>query len=112
MSVLDFKGKNAGAGLPCIYQLITGQNLYSETAREDSDSYVFDADSTLVISVAIKGKDAEGTFQKIGESVFRPKMIRVPKTAVLMITDCGVPGVVSRAHEALSGLVLPGGSVN
>lgn len=112
MSVLDFKGKNATAGLPCIYQLITGQNFYSETVKEDGDCYIFDADKTLVVSVELKGKDANGTFQKISESVFHPKQIRVPKSSVLMITDCGVPDLANKAREALSGLVLPGGAVN
>ena len=112
MSVLDFKVKMASAGLPCIYQLLTGQNFYSETAKEDGDSYIFDAERTLVISVSVKGKNAEGMFQKISDSVFHPKQIRVPKSAMLMITDCGQPDIIAKAREALSGLVLPGGAIN
>jgi hypothetical protein len=112
MSVLDFKGKNASAGLPCIYQLMNGQNFYSEEVKEDSDSYIFDAEKTMVVSIEMKGKDAVGTFQKVSDSVFHPKQIRIPKSSILMVTDCGVPDVHKKAQEALSGIVLPGGAVN
>ena len=112
MNIVDRIGKSATAGIACIYQLLTGQNLYSETAKEDGDSYIFDAERTLVISVSVKGKNAEGMFQKISDSVFHPKQIRVPKSAMLMITDCGQPDIIAKAREALSGLVLPGGAIN
>jgi hypothetical protein len=113
MSVLDFKGKNATAGLPCIFQLLTGQFFYSETVKEDSDSWVFDGDKTLVLIIS-KGKagTADLKFIKISQSEFQPKQLRVPKTSILMITDCGIPELIQKAREALSGIVLPGGTVN
>jgi hypothetical protein len=107
-------GKQATAGLPCIYQLITGQFLYSETAKEDSDSYVFDGDKTLVVIVRPSGKGkADVQMIKASESEFAPKQMRVPKSVMLMVTDCGRPELIGKAKEALSGLVVPGpGSVN
>ena len=114
MSLLSSNGKNVTPGLPCIYQLITGQFFYSETAREDSDSYVFDGDKTLVVMVRPSGKGkADVQMIKASESEFAPKQLRVPKSAILMVTDCGRPELISKAKEALSGIVVPGpGSMN
>jgi hypothetical protein len=111
--LVDKNGKNATAGIPCIYQLLTGQFFYSETAREDSDSWVFDGDKTLVIIVSSRKTGiADIQMIKVSGSEFQPKQIRVPKTSILMITDCGLPDLIQKAQEAMSGLVLPGGSVN
>ena len=113
MSILGSNGKNATAGLLCIYQLITGQFFYSETAKEDSDSYVFDGDKTLVVIVKpTRNGTADVQMIKAAESVFAPKQLRVPKSAILMVTDCGRPELIAKAKEALSGLVVPGPSVN
>jgi hypothetical protein len=113
VSILNSKGSNATPGPIVIYQLITGQNWYSETAKEDGNSYIFEADKTLVIAVDVKNKAANINMQKVSDSIFAPKILRVPKSAVLMATDCGQPDLVQKAHEALSGIVLAGpGSVN
>lgn len=113
MSILGANGKNATPGLPCIYQLITGQNFYSETAKEDSDSYVFDGDHTLVIVIQMKSKgQADVQMIKVSQSEFAPKQMRVPKSAMLMVTDCGRPELIAKAKEALSGIVLAGPGAN
>jgi hypothetical protein len=108
MSILSMNGKQATAGLPCIYQLLTGQYFYSDTAKEDSDSYIFDGDKTLVFIVKAAGH-GKADIQMIK---FAPKQLRIPKSAMLMVSDCGRPELVAKAKEALSGIVLAGGSVN
>jgi hypothetical protein len=71
MSILNSNGKHATPGLPCIYQLITGQFLYSETAKEDDASYIFDGEKTLVIIVKPSGKGhADVQMIKTSESEF------------------------------------------
>ena len=113
MGILGSNGKNATPGTPCIYQLVTGQFFYSETAKEDSDSYVFDGDKTLVIMVKPTGRgQADVQMIKTSESEFGPKQLRVPKSAMLMVTDCGRPELISKAKEALSGIVLAGPGAN
>jgi hypothetical protein len=114
VSILSINGKQATAGLPCIYQLMTGQFFYSETAKDDDVSYIFDGDQTLVLVVTMKGKgQADIQMLKVSQSEFSPKQLRVPKSAILMVTDCGRPELVAKAKEALSGIVLAGpGSVN
>ena len=115
MSILGSNGKHATPGLPCIYQLLTGQFFYSETAQEDSDSYIFEGEKTLVVIIQHTKQrgQADIAMIKACESEFAPKQLRVPKSAVLMVTDCGRPELIAKAKEALSGIVLPGpGSVN
>jgi hypothetical protein len=113
MSILSMNGKQATAGLPCIYQLLTGQYFYSDTAKEDSDSYIFDGDKTLVFIVKAAGHGkADIQMIKVSDSEFAPKQLRIPKSAMLMVSDCGRPELVAKAKEALSGIVLAGGSVN
>lgn len=93
-----------------MYQLMTGQVLYSETAREDSDSYVFNGDQTLVVIVNMKSKgQADIQMIKASGSEFAPKQMRILKTAIMMIQDCGRPELVAKAKEALSGLSIVGG---
>lgn len=113
MSLLDRNGKNATPGLPCIYQLLTGQFFYSETAKEDDASYIFDGDKTLVVIVQMR-KQGQADIQmiKAGESEFAPKQLRIPKSAILMVTDCGRPELIAKAKEALSGIVLAGPGAN
>jgi len=114
MSILNSNGKNAMPGLPCIYQLLTGQFFYSETAKEDSDSYIFDGEKTLVVIIQHTQKrgQADVAMIKACESEFAPKQIRVPKSAVLMVTDCGRAELIAKAKEALSGIVLAGPGAN
>lgn len=108
-SILDFKGKAAIAGPPVLYHLASGQLLYSEDVREDGDSYVFDGDKTLLVQVS-PGERGQLSIAmaKLGAGGFRPKMTRVAKNYVALIQDCGDPAIIQKAHEALSGLVLPG----
>ena len=113
VSILGSNGKSATAGLPCIYQLITGQFFFSEQVKEDDNSYIFDSDKTLVIMIKPQRQgQAELTMVKTKESEFAPKQLRVPKTSVLMITDCGRPEIIQKAKEALSGIVLAGPGSN
>lgn len=112
MSILDFKGKHAGPGPLVVYQLVTGPVLYSECAREDGDSFVFDPGRTLVMGPVQAGRNGQGqvTMQKMSEAgVFKPAVVRVLKTAIAFMHDCGNFEMHEKCQEALSGLVLPKG---
>ncbi len=114
MSILDFKGKNATSGIPALYHLMSGQIFYSEEVKEDGDSFIFDGDKTLLVSLSAGAKAGQMNIQmgKLSDQGFKGKQCRVMKSSVVMIQDVGEPEVVNKAHEALSGLVLPGGAVN
>ena len=113
MNILGSNGKHATPGLPCIYQLITGQFFYSETAKEDDSSYIFDGDQTLVVIIQKQRQNsADVAMIKASQSEFAPKQIRVPKSAMLMVTDCGRPELIQKAKEALSGIILAGPGSN
>jgi hypothetical protein len=112
VSILDFKGKHAGPGPLVVYQLLSGPVLYSESAREDGDCIAFDTEKTLVIGPVQPGRNGQGqvTLQKLSESgVFKPATVRVPKTAIAFMHDCGNPEIQEKCQEALSGLVFPKG---
>jgi hypothetical protein len=109
MSVLNFNGKNATPGLPCLYHLTVGMIFYSETVKEDSDSFIFDGEKTLVISIGKPNNQGQVNIamSKLSADGFKPLQVRVMKSAVAMIQDTSEPGIIEKAHEALSGLVLP-----
>lgn len=110
MSILDFKGKQANPGPIVIYQLVTGVTLYSEEAIADGDAYIFDPEKTLLISdPQVRGNgQVQMQLQKLSEGgIWKPRKVRVPKTAVAFMHDCGNPDVQAKCQEALSGLVLP-----
>lgn len=114
MSILDFKGKNAGPGPLVIYQLVTGPVFYTECAREEDDSYVFDSEKTLLVSTTqVKGNgQAMVQMQKLSDvGFFKSLLTRVPKTAIAFMQDCGNSEVQAKCQEALSGLILPKGSL-
>ena len=113
MSILDFKGKQATAGLPVLYQLVTGQLFYSEAVQEDGDSFVFDSDRTLLLNVVQGSGNGSVTLNmaKLSAAGFASKQTRVLKTAVVMVQDVGKQEIIDKAHEALSGLVLPKGAL-
>ena len=106
-SILDFKGEAATPGLPVLYHLTSGQILYSETVKEDGDSFVFEGDKTLMVQVS-KGQGAQVNIGmvKFSDGGFKIKQARVMKSAVVMVTDVGEPAVITKCHEALSGLIL------
>ena len=111
MSILDFKGKAATPGLPVLYHLTSGQIFYSESVREDGDSFIFDGDTTLLLSVhpgsGNGNRQVNISMMKFSDGGFKSKQARVLKSSVVMVTDIGEPALISKAHEALSGLVLP-----
>jgi hypothetical protein len=112
--IVDLKGKSMTPGIPCIYHLTVGVALYSETAREDGDSFIFDADKTLLVTIPQQaGKDGKMNvnYSKMTGWIFSPSLVRVQKTHVNMITDCGQPELIKQFQAALSGLVAPG-SIN
>ena len=107
-NIIDLKGKAATPGKPCIYHLSSGVVLYSETAREDNDSYVFEAGKTMLIAVEKVGNKAQMQGSRMTEWLFSPSQIRVHKSFIAMITDCGEPELVKKFQAGLSGLVAPG----
>jgi hypothetical protein len=110
MSILDFKGKHASPGPLVVYQLVTGPVLYSETAREDGDCIVFDTERTLLIGPVQPGRNGQGqvSLQKMSEvGMFKSTTVRVMKTAIAFMHDCGNPDTAAKCQEALSGLILP-----
>lgn len=113
MSILDFKGAAATAGLPVLYHLTSGQILYSETAKEDGESYVFDGDRTLILQVQQggNGRQVNISMVKLSDGGFKSKIARVLKSAVVMVADVGELALTNKCHEALSGLVIPPGAV-
>ena len=113
MSIVGKDGKNVTPGSPCIYQLLTGQVFYSTTAKEREDSFIFDADQTLNLVVKPSGKGrADLSMNKLSDDVFGPKQVRILKSAIQIISDCGRQDMVSNANAALSGIVLAGPGVN
>lgn len=114
MSILDFKGKASGAGPLVVYQLVTGPVLYSETAHEDGDSFVFDPERTLVIGAVQPGRNGQGqvTMQKMSEAgIFKPHTARVLKSAIAFMHDCCNPEMQAKCQEALSGIIIPKGAL-
>lgn len=108
-SILDFRGKATTPGELVLYHLASGQLLYTEDVREEDDSYVFDGDKTLLVQVSSMERGQLAiSMAKLGAAGFRPKVTRVKKSYVALIQDCGDPAIVQKAHEALSGLLLPG----
>jgi hypothetical protein len=110
MGILGANGKSAGAGLPCLYSLISGQIFYSECAKDDGEAYLFDGDKTVIVNVKPGKGQVELQMQKLSEAGFKSKYNRVMKSFVQLVQDCGEPGIVSKCHEAMSGLTLPPGS--
>jgi hypothetical protein len=108
MSILNFNGKQATAGLPCLYHLVSGMILFSEAVQEDGDSYIFDGEKTLLLATepGSKPREMSVSMQKLSEIGFKAKVSRIPKSVVSMIQDCGEPSLIAKAHEALSGLIL------
>lgn len=106
--ILDLMGKSATAGLPVLYHLTSGQILYSEVAKEDGDSYIFDGDRTLIVVVTPGHGNGQVQISmvKLSDGGFKSKQARVMKASVIMVTDVGEPTIVNKCHEALSGLVL------
>ena len=111
MGILNFNGKNATPGLPCLYHLTVGMIFYSETAREDRDSFVFDGEKTLLISIGKPNNVGQVNIgmSKVSTDGFKPLQVRVMKSAGAMIQDTSEPGIIEKAREALSGLVIPPG---
>ena len=65
-------------------------------------------DKTLEVTLSRgSGHSVQAAMNKISDVGFKSKQIRVMKHAVLLISDCGEANLVNKAHEALSGLVLP-----
>jgi len=114
MSILGSNGKHATAGPLALYYLTNGTILYSEEVEEKGDSFVFDADKTAIVMIQSAGKGKVNVgMAKWSDSEFCPHTVRVLKSSVILVQDAGKPEIVSKAKEALSGIVLPGvGSVN
>ena len=112
--VVDMKGKALTPGIPCIYHLANGLCFYSETAREDGDSFVFDANRSLIVTIG--DANAEGKtelkMKKMIGWIFSPQQIRVQKTHIGMIQDCGQPELIKQFQAALSGLIAPTEAMN
>jgi hypothetical protein len=108
MGILGSNGKSVTPGTPCIYYLISGQILFSECAKEDGESFVFDGDKTLEVTLSRgSGHSVQAGMSKVSDIGFKSKQVRVMKHAVLLISDCGETTLINKAHEVLSGLVLP-----
>jgi hypothetical protein len=103
------RGKNATPGLPCLYHLMSGQIFYSEAVKEDGDSFIFDCEKTVLVTLQQgKGSSVHVTMVKLSETGFKPKQNRVFKSNIALVSDTGEPSIIQKAKEALTGLVLPG----
>jgi len=115
MSILGSNGKHATPGLPCIYQLVNGTIFYSDAVKEDADSFIFDGNKTVVISMTKGAKPGMVNLEmmKLMDWGYKALQTRVMKASVAMVQDTSEPSIIAKAKEALSGIVLPGaGSVN
>lgn len=114
MSLLDRNGKNATPGLPCIYQLVNGTIFYSEAVKEDADSFIFDGDKTVVLSMSKGAKPGMVNIEmmKLTDWGYKAHITRVMKASIAMVQDTSEPSIIQKAKEALSGIVLAGPGAN
>jgi hypothetical protein len=104
--VLDFKGKLT-SGILCLYVLKQGTMLYSESASEDGENYLFDAAKTGVIVVVQNQNGRTGYHVTKGtEQLGHPSRLIVPKASVAMVQDVTDENILKNVRATLAGLIL------
>ena len=104
--VLDTKG-NLASGILCLYVTRNGPMLFSESAREEGDTFVFDASRTCVITVGVAAdRKTHYNIQKAVNQFGGPTKLIVPKSALVMIQDMTDRALLGNMRSAISGLVI------
>lgn len=104
--ILNKDGAMALPGKECLFQLPSGAFLFSESVKDEGDSYVFDAKKTVHLIMAAPANGQQYQIIPIWKWTFGPTRVRLPKTSVLIVQDATDAGLFKAVRSALSGIIL------
>jgi hypothetical protein len=93
-----------------LYYLSNGLILGTEEADEGKAEIHFDPKRTLIVGISMQGSRANVSLGKASESVGKPTVLAVQRSALIMQTDIGDTNLVQQMKAALSGLVIVPGN--